>query len=89
LVPATGQNKNEILRLAASWERRSEHPLAAAIVAVTEKKGIQLANASDFPSITGKGVVGAVDGKEMALSNRRLLEELAVGARDWRRARKG
>src|SRR6266850_2535672 len=54
--------------------------LAAAIVAGAGEKGIQLADARDFRSITGKGVVGAVDGKQVALGNRRLLEELGVGA---------
>jgi Cu+-exporting ATPase len=80
LVAVPGQDENEILRLAASLERGSEHPLAAAIVAGAEKKGIQLAHARDFRSITGKGVVGTVDGKQVALGNRRLLEELGVGA---------
>jgi len=82
LVAVPGQDENEILRLAASLERGSEHPLAAAIVEGAEEKGIQLADARDFRSITGKGVVGAVDGKEVALGNRRLLEELGVGARE-------
>ena len=72
LVPVPGQSEDEILRLAASLERGSEHPLAAAIVAGAEKKGIQLADARDFRSITGKGVVGAVDGKQVALGNRTI-----------------
>jgi Cu+-exporting ATPase len=71
LVPAAGQNENNILRLAASLERGSEHPLAAAIVSGAEKRGIKLADARDFRSITGKGVVGSVDGKRVALGNRR------------------
>ena len=83
LVAVPGQGENEILRLAASLERGSEHPLAAAIVAGAEKKGIQLAEARDFRSITGKGVVGAVDGKQVALGNRRLLEELGVAAGEF------
>ena len=80
LVAVPGQDENEILRLAASLERGSEHPLAAAIVSGAEKKGIQLTDTRDFRSITGKGVVGTVDGKQVALGNRRLLEELGVGA---------
>ncbi len=83
LVPVTGQNESDILRFAASLERGSEHPLAAAIVAGAEKKGIQLADTRDFRSITGKGVVGAVDGKQVALGNRRLLEELGVAAGEF------
>ena len=83
LVTVAGQNENEILRLAASLERGSEHPLAAAIVSGAEKRGIKLTDASDFRSITGKGVVGSVDGKKVALGNRRLLEELGVAAGEF------
>ena len=83
LVPVTGQNENEILRLAASLERGSEHPLAAAIVGGAEKRGIKLADASDFRSITGKGVIGSVNGKKVALGNRRLLEEFGVAAGEF------
>ncbi len=82
LVAVLGQDENEVLRLAASLERGSEHPLATAIVAGAEEKGIQLAAARDFRSLTGKGVVGAVEGKQVALGNRRLLEELDVVASD-------
>lgn len=78
LVPAPGQSENEILRLAATLERGSEHPLAAAIVGGAEKKGLKLAESREFRSITGKGVVGLVDGKRVALGNRQLLEELRV-----------
>jgi Cu+-exporting ATPase len=83
LVPVTGQDENEILRLGASLERGSEHPLAAAIVSGAEKKGLRLTDARDFRSITGKGVVGVVDGKQVALGNRRLLEELGVPAGEF------
>ncbi len=79
LVPATAQNESEMLRLAASLERGSEHPLAASIVSGAEQRGLKLTDARDFRSITGKGVVGAVDGKQVALGNRRLLEELGIG----------
>src|SRR5437867_7264678 len=74
LVPLPGQSENEILRLAASLERGSEHPLAAAIVGGAEQKGLQLAETRDFRSITGEGVVGLVVGKRVALGNRKLLE---------------
>ncbi|HMF49017.1 MAG TPA: heavy metal translocating P-type ATPase [Candidatus Saccharimonadales bacterium] len=83
LVPATGQNESEILRLAASLERGSEHPLAAAIVSGAEKRGLNLTDARDFRSITGKGVIGAVDGKQVALGNGRLLEELGIAAGEF------
>jgi Cu+-exporting ATPase len=83
LLPAPGQSEDEILRLAASLERGSEHPLAAAIVGGAEQKGLKLGATGDFRSITGKGVVGLVDGKRVALGNRKLLEELKVEPGDF------
>ena len=83
LVPAAIQDENQILRLGASLERGSEHPLAAAIVAGAEKRGIKLADAREFRSLTGKGVIGTVDGNQVALGNRRLLEELGVAAGEF------
>src|SRR5436309_5185036 len=83
VLPVPGRDEREILCLTASIERASEHPLAAAIVAGAGEKGIQLADARDFRSITGKGVVGAVDGKQVALGNRRLLEELGVAGGEF------
>src|SRR5262245_51169785 len=68
----------EVLRLAASLERGSEHPLGAAIVAGAQAKGLSLADVSDFRSVTGKGVTGIVDGKKVALGNRGLLDDLGV-----------
>ncbi len=67
-----------MLRLAASLERGSEHPLAAAIVAGAEARGLPLAPVSDFRSLTGKGVVGRVDGHAVALGNVPLLRELGM-----------
>jgi len=67
-----------VLRLAASLERGSEHPLAAAIVAGAEERGVDLAAAASFMSITGKGVSGQVDGHTVALGNKKLLEDLRV-----------
>jgi Cu+-exporting ATPase len=80
VVPAPGQSEAEVLRLAASLERGSEHPLAAAIVAGAEASGVALVAAQDFRSITGKGVVGTVDGRRVALGNQKLLDELGVVA---------
>jgi Cu+-exporting ATPase len=68
----------EVLRLAASVERGSEHPLAAAIVQAAEEKTLALSSASDFESRTGRGVVASVDGKRVALGNIKLLEELSI-----------
>jgi Cu+-exporting ATPase len=62
LVSVIAENEEEILRFAASLERASEHPLAAAIVAGAEKRGVKLANVTEFQSLTGKGVAGIVDG---------------------------
>ena len=67
-----------LLRLAASLERGSEHPLAAAIVAGARERGARLTEADSFMSITGKGVSGQVDGHTVALGNSKLLEELRV-----------
>jgi Cu+-exporting ATPase len=73
-----GWEESEVLRLAASLERGSEHPLAAAIVAGAQEKDVPLSEAKDFRSITGKGVTGSVDGRRAALGNRKLLEELGI-----------
>lgn len=78
VAPVDGINEKELLRLAASLERGSEHPLAAAIVAGAQERGIVLANAEEFESLTGKGVKGTVDGHVVALGNHALLEELRI-----------
>jgi Cu+-exporting ATPase len=80
VIPASGQNEDEILRLAGSLERGSEHPLAAAIVDGTRERGIKLTEATNFRSVTGKGVMGTVDGKAVELGNQKLLEEIDVRA---------
>ncbi|HEY6363150.1 MAG TPA: heavy metal translocating P-type ATPase [Candidatus Binatia bacterium] len=82
VIPVAGQDENRILYLAASLERGSEHPLAAAIVKGAEERGLDLTDAREFRSITGRGVAGSVDGKRVALGNRKLLEELNVDATD-------
>ena len=78
VVSAVGVDRKEILRLAASIERASEHPLAAAIVEAAGKEGVLLAKTDEFRSLTGKGVVGKVDGRSIALGNLALLQELAI-----------
>jgi Cu+-exporting ATPase len=65
-----------LLRLAASLERGSEHPLAAAIVAGAAARGIALSSPADLVSVPGKGVTGRIDGTRVALGNRALLDEL-------------
>jgi Cu+-exporting ATPase len=69
------------LRLAASLERSSEHPLAAAIVAAAEERGLDLAVARDFGSSSGKGVFGKIEARALAVGNRRFLDEFGVDAR--------
>jgi Cu+-exporting ATPase len=81
--PAGDLEGQEVLRLAASLERGSEHPLAAAIVNGAQERGAQLSNATDFESFTGKGVRGQVDGRTVALGNQHLLDELSIDAGDW------
>ncbi len=78
LVPAAGIDEDDLLRLAASIERASEHPLAAAVVAAAQQRGLELLEADDFGSMTGQGVRGRVGGREVALGNRRLLESLGI-----------
>ncbi len=75
IVTVAGLSETELLRLAASLERGSEHPLAAAIVASAQEKGIELSEAQGFRSLTGKGVTGNVGGRVVALGTRTLLEE--------------
>ncbi len=70
--------EDELLRLSASLERRSEHPLAAAIVGAAEERGLALAEAAEFRSATGKGVSGRVDGHVVVLGNALFLEEHAI-----------
>ena len=69
-----------LLRLAASLERSSEHPLAEAIVSGAHERNIKLRDASRFESLTGRGVTGEVDGRNVALGNRALLEQLRIDA---------
>ncbi|NIR30826.1 MAG: heavy metal translocating P-type ATPase [Gammaproteobacteria bacterium] len=80
ITPAAGTDEATLLRFAASLERGSEHPLAAAIVRGAQERGVELASASNFESKTGKGVLGRVDGKQVALGNRALMAELGVDA---------
>jgi len=72
-------SEDELLALAASLERGSEHPLAEAIVRGARERGLSLSEASDFESRTGRGVVGRVEGRAVAVGNRALLAELGAG----------
>ena len=78
VVGSEGFSEADILRFAASVERGSEHPLAAAVVSAAEARSISLAAAEDFRSVTGKGVTGRVEGKAVALGNAALLRDLGT-----------
>jgi P-type Cu+ transporter len=79
---AAGFDESAVLTLGASLERSSEHPLAAAIVTSARERGVILADVKDFRSITGKGVTGAIGGRQVAVGNQKLLAELGVAAGD-------
>jgi Cu+-exporting ATPase len=78
VVAAEGFDENEVLRLAASVERASEHPLAAAIVAAAEERNIALAPVRGFDSPLGKGAVGMIDRRRVALGNAKFFAELGI-----------
>jgi Cu+-exporting ATPase len=78
VVAAAGFEESEVLRLAASLERGSEHPLAAAIVEGAGRRDVELSSVEGFESITGKGVRGRVDGHDVALGNSALMDTLGV-----------
>jgi Cu+-exporting ATPase len=77
---ANGFDESEILRLAASLERASEHPLAEAIVSGATARGLSFTAVQQFASTTGKGVTGRIAGQRVALGNRQLLESLNIDA---------
>jgi Cu+-exporting ATPase len=78
VTPTPEWDETRLLRLAASLERGSEHPLAAAIVSGAEGRGVALTTTEAFDSVTGKGVQGRIDGSSVALGNRALMEQLRV-----------
>ncbi len=78
VVPAPGLEPGDLLRVAASLERGSEHPLASALVRGAEERNVHLAAPGDFESITGQGVRAKVDGRAAAVGNRALMEAMSV-----------
>ena len=72
--PRLGSSEETLLRLAASLERGSEHPLAAAIVRAAADRGLTLAKVEGFESVSGKGVTGTIDGRKVALGNRAMMQ---------------
>ncbi len=82
--PAEGTDEGTLLRLAAALERGSEHPLAEAIVRGAQAREHDLAEARDFASVTGKGVRGMVEGRDVALGNLAMMQEVSVDAQPLR-----
>ena len=78
VLVAVGTSETEILALAASLERSSEHPLAAAVVAAARTRGMTLSDTTNFVSLTGKGVTGTVSGRAVALGNQKLMDDLGI-----------
>ncbi len=73
VISLNGLPENEILSLAASLEKSSEHPLAEAIIKGAEERKIELLKAENFESVTGKGVFGTIEGKKVSLGNSKLM----------------
>jgi Cu+-exporting ATPase len=78
LLPLSDTNEDALLRLAASVEKGSEHPLAEAIVRAAEGRSLQLSAATAFESRTGRGVIASIDGSKVALGNLKLIQELGI-----------
>jgi Cu+-exporting ATPase len=81
LVTVVSQNstdEQQLLRYVASLENVSEHPLAAAVVSGAEERGVSLVNVTGFESLTGKGVVGTIEGRRVAVGNVKMMESLSV-----------
>jgi len=78
VIPAEGFDERQLLQSAASLEKASEHPLAAAIVAGAKEENIHLVAIADFQSFTGKGVVGSLQGKRVGIGNAALMQDLGA-----------
>ena len=82
VLPAAGWKREEILRLAAGVEQGSEHPLAGAVVDGAQREGLELPSVKRFDSVAGQGVRGRVEGREVAVGNRRFLAGLSIRVGD-------
>jgi P-type Cu+ transporter len=80
IIATESFSENDVLRLVAGLERSSEHPLAAAIVSAAEERGLKPSVAASFESVTGKGVIGRVEGREVAVGNAALLATRQISA---------
>jgi P-type Cu+ transporter len=83
IKPLSNVNEAGLLQFAASLERGSEHPLAAAILEGAQERGLKLSNTRDFQALTGKGVMATIDGHAVALGNSKLLEDLSIDAGEF------
>jgi P-type Cu+ transporter len=82
VAPAEGFDEATVLSLGASLERSSEHPLAAAVVASAKERGAEIKDATDFGSVTGKGVTGTIGGRKVAVGNAKFLKDMGVNSTD-------
>jgi Cu+-exporting ATPase len=83
VVATAGIDEAELLRWTASIERQSEHPLGAAVIAAAKERKLELAEVSQFSSTTGKGVSGSVEGRQVAVGNRALLDSIGADAGEF------
>lgn len=78
LVPLSGTDEKDLIKLAAGLEKISEHPLAESIIKRAEREGVEIPKAEDFQALSGRGVEGRIEGREVFLGNRRLMREKGV-----------
>ncbi|HYJ08913.1 MAG TPA: copper-translocating P-type ATPase, partial [Polyangiaceae bacterium] len=80
IVPFAGEGENELLRLAAGLEQKSEHSLARAIVGAARERGLKLPEIAEFRALSGRGITGTAEGRALAFGNQKLLDELGIDA---------
>jgi Cu+-exporting ATPase len=80
IVPFAGEGENELLRLAAGLEQKSEHSLARAIVGAARERGLKLPEVAEFRALSGRGITATAEGKVLAFGNQKLLDELGIDA---------
>ncbi|WP_415758055.1 heavy metal translocating P-type ATPase [Pseudomonas sp. LT1P18] len=82
-LSAINHDEAALLQMAGALQRGSEHPLAKAVLDACAERGLTVADVSDSQSLTGRGIAGTLDGRRLALGNRRLLEESGLSAGEW------
>jgi Cu+-exporting ATPase len=83
IIPAEGRSESDLLRIAASLERASEHPLAAAILSAAQEKHISISDVRNFRAVAGKGISGEIDGVRAALGNHQFMDEMGIVVSVW------